>query len=168
MVQPEAGHWGHKPPTRRGKMEKQGHPQKAWSKGGPWGALDQGQRARLECRPSHSLPTFRSKGSFLTDSGKAPRGSPKLGEWLAWTRWAHSRKLSLSLCPLPRGAGTGAAELQCRSPPKCPCSGTSPSGMVSKQAPLRVPSQGQDQSPGRGGQEVPHLPHPHPSSSLED
>ena len=84
MVQPEAGHWGHKPPTRLGKMEKQGHPQKAWSKGGPWGALDQGQRARLECRPSHSLPTFRSKGSFLTDSGKAPRGSPKLGEWLAW------------------------------------------------------------------------------------
>ena len=54
-----------------------------WSKGGPWGTLDQSQGARLECRPSHSLPTLRSKGSFLMDSRKAPRGSPKLGEWLA-------------------------------------------------------------------------------------
>ena len=76
-------------------MEQQGHPQKAWSKGGPWGAPGRGQRARLECRPSHSLPRLRSRGSFLIDSGNAPRGSPKLGDWLAWRKVGTQQEAQL-------------------------------------------------------------------------
>lgn len=122
----------------------------------------------MEQRRALGSPGLRSKGktgvpsqpltSHTQEQGFLPyrlrkrlqEGPPSWETGWLGARWAHSRKLSLLVCPLPCGAGTRAAELQCLSPPKLPHSGTPPSGMVSKQAPLRVPSQGQDVFWGRG------------------
>ena len=115
MVQPEARHWGHKPPTRLGKMEQQGHPQKAWSKGGPWGAPGQGQRTRLECRPSHSLPTLRSRGSFLWTQERLQR-VPQVGRLAGLAQGGHTAGSSACRCvPCPVELGPGL--LSCSAAP---------------------------------------------------
>lgn len=58
------------------------------------------------------------------DSGRAPRGSPKLGDWLAWGKVGTQQETACYwFVPCPVEPGLGLAELQ-HPPANLPCSGT--------------------------------------------
>lgn len=150
VAQPEAGPWG--PPAAH---EAVTGPEGSERKVPPF-PREPRSGARAQAWGTVPPPHFSHSGAgpLLLDS-KAPRGSPMLGDWLAWGRGRPTARSAACHWPvpcLPCEARTPAGRAACRHPPKLPAVGP-PSGIVSKQMPAL---------------ESPVPPHPHPNSSSRD